>query len=146
MESMLAPILQEVDTRILIGFAVVMGILVVVTLIKKAVKLSAVVAAFAAIAIAIVPAANDFQEKYKFNIVDGAAVFSIEGTDYKIDKRTVDNIEMENTGFSGYKTVITFLGNEGEASSNITLNIPTFMVSSIRDFADKQDIKIKVRE
>lgn len=138
MNSVLAPILGELDTNLLIVFAVLMGACILFALIKKAIKIAAVVGCLMTIAILLIPYVKDFQNKFKFSIDSGVATLVVDGSEYIIDRELVEHIRIENKGFDGYKIEIS----EEDGITYIT--IPTYMVKNLTDFADKYKIDYEV--
>lgn len=140
MTTMLEPILGTVDPKIIYMFAGIMGVCIILAIIKKVFKVAIIVTIIAAIALAIVPFAEDFQEKYKYNLEDGIVTIMIEGQQYLIDRADCKSIEMQNEGMAGYS--LRVVASDGA----LEIIIPTFMKPSVEDFASRYGIPITVRE
>ena len=140
MESMLEPILGNIDVNILWIFIAIMGVCIILSIIKKAIKLTIFVAAIAAIAIVLVPMAQDFQTKYNFQMENGSIVMTINGEEVSVEKDICKEIELENKGSQGYE--LRAVTDEG----TLDIIIPTFMKEGVEVFADRYGIPIEVME
>lgn len=140
MESFLAPILGEVDTRLLIVLAVGLVIFLILAILKKALKLAIGIGIAAIIIIYAVPMATEFQKDYKFEVADGVAVVTIKGKEFELDKDYITDISLVNEGLSGWRAEIA-------SEDGVThVVIPQFMYESVKGFANKYSIPIEVRE
>ena len=140
MESMLEPILGTIDTRVIWVFIAVMGICIILSIIKKAIKLTVVIGIIAAIAIFVAPMAEDFQSRYHFEMVDGAITMTINGEEVSVEKDICKEIELENKGAEGYE--LRAVTTDG----TLDIMIPTFMRDGIKTFAERYGIPIEVRD
>lgn len=141
MTTMLEPILGSLDNRIVIIFIVIMVICLILAIIKKVFKVALFVAALAIIATIIMPIASDFQDKYQFSLESGTAVITIDGQEFKMDRVQCKSIEMENKGSGGYE-LRADMGDEGV----LDIIVPTFMLDSVKHFAERYGIPIEIRE
>lgn len=140
MTTMLEPILGNLDNRIVIVFIVIMAICLILALIKKVFKVAIFVAILAIAASFLMPIAKDFQEKYQFSLEDGTAIIKVEGQEYKLDRIECKNIEMENKGSAGYEL------RAETSDGTLDIIVPTFMLDSVKHFAERYGIPIEVRE
>lgn len=140
MDSVLAPILGELDTNLLIFFAVLMGACILFAILKKAIKIAIVVGCLMVASIALIPYAQSFQEKFKFSVDAGVATLVIDGAEYTLDRELIEHIKIENKGFDGYDVEFT------EEDGVTYVQIPTYLVKSITDFADKYKIDYQLLE
>lgn len=139
MTSMLEPILGQLDRRVIILFIAIMAVGIILALIKKVFKIVFVLGAFVAIALLIMPMAEDFQERYQFSLANGELSITVDGEEYTIDRLECKEITVTNLGLDGGYSLSANLGDEV-----LNIKIPVFMVSSIEGFADRYDIPIKI--
>lgn len=140
MTSMLEPILGQVDPTVLWVFIGIMAVCVVLSIIKKAIKIAVTVALIASLATVIAPLAQEFQENYKFEIVDSTAILKIKGEEFRLSRDECKDIRLENKGSKGYSLIVD------TKNGKLDIIIPTFMMTSMRDFADKYGIPVSVLE
>lgn len=116
---------------------IALGILVIIAIVKKAIKLGIfLIVAWIVISMLIMPAAQDFKEKYNFEIENNTAVVTIDSREYRIDKDI-------------YKSIDIVPGEDG--SYNIKLNtdtethtieVPKFIAKNIGKFAEGKGIEV----
>lgn len=140
MTDMFAPILSELNPTYVWIFVGICAILVVLSIVKKAIKLALIVGLIGLCVSVVAPWAQDFQEKYKINFDNGALVMKVNGEDFRLDKEAIKSMQLVNDGFGNYSLGITY--DDGLQ----TIGLPTFMTNTIKEFADRYSIPIEVLE
>lgn len=139
MTSMLEPILAELDPRILWVIVGLFVALLIITLIKKAIKLTLTVACIIAALMILMPMAEDFQSKYNFDIEDGKAYITTEGQEFIIEELSkVKEAKFIYNGINGVDVSIKY------TDTNMNFNVPSFLAESIQEYFDKYDIPYKI--
>lgn len=140
MTDMLAPILSEIEPTYIWMLVGICAIVLLLSLLKKAVKLAITVLIIGLCATAVVPWAQNFQEKYQIRVEDGALAMKIDGEDFFIDREGIKSMQLVNDGFGNYSLGITY--KDGLQ----TIKLPTFMTNTIKEFAERYYIPIEVLE
>ena len=137
MSSILEPILGSLEPWAIYVFIAMMAVCLILSVIKKVFKITALVSVLIIIAIIILPMANDFQDRYGFSVEDGVANIKMQGQVYKLDSKLTKSIEMKDNGSGDYLLIAPSVDNEG------TLNVlvAKWMLDPIKEFADRYGIK-----
>lgn len=140
MNLIFGEVLSQLDSRLVYILAGLLAISVIIALIKKAIKLAIIVGVIAFAISSLGPMASDFQNKYQLEVNRDKAVITIDNQKTQLSKEDVSKLLFVNNGLSGYTITVKY--NDGIGS----VNVPTFMVKSIKDFAENQGIPVEVRE
>ena len=139
MLSMFEPFLAELDPMIVWVVIGLFAVLLLITVIKKAIKFTIIVAAIIAGLVLVIPVAQDFQSKYQFEIADGKAMVVTDGQQVIIDNiGKVENVVFTYNGLNGVDVSIKY------TDTNMKFNVPSFLAESIQEYFDKYDIKYKI--
>ena len=139
MTSMLEPLLAELDPKIIWIIVGLFVALLIITLIKKAIKLTLTVACVIVALMILTPMAEDFQSKYKFDIADGKAYITAEGQEFIIEElNKVKDAKFVYNGLNGVDVSIKY------TDTNMNFNVPSFLAESIQEYFDKYDIPYKI--
>lgn len=139
MSSMLEPFLAELDPTIVYIVIGLFAVLLLITIIKKAIKFTIVVAAIIACLVLVVPMAQDFQSKYQFDIKDGAAHLVTEGQEVivgELDK--IKEVKFTYNGLNGVDVKIKY------TDTNMGFTVPSFLAESLQEYFDKYNIDYKI--
>lgn len=139
METLLEPILAELDYRVVIGAVAILLIVGVLALVKKVIKVGIVVIILALSLSTLGPMAQSFQENYKFNVENGAIHIVLSGNEYTIDKDLCEEINMTSKGIKGYELEAVF------EDGTLRVMIPTFMMGKIQAFGNKHGIPMNIQ-
>lgn len=140
METLLEPILAELDMKVVI---VAVGILLtigIIALVKKVMKAGISVIIVAILIATLGPMAQSFQENYRFNIEGGVMQIGLGENDYVIDRDSCKEIKLTNKGIAGYEVEAVF------EDGLLKIMIPTFMMGQIVTFSDRYNIPTTVIE
>ena len=139
METLLEPILAELDYRVVIGAVAILLIVGALALVKKVIKVGIVVIILALSLSTLGPMAQSFQENYKFNVENGVIHIVLSGNEYTIDKDLCEEINMTSKGIKGYELEAVF------EDGTLRVMIPTFMVEKIQAFGNKHGIPMNIQ-
>lgn len=139
MDNMLQPILAELDPNIVYLVVAVFAVLLVLTVIKKAIKLTIIVAVITGCVFMLAPMAEDFQERYQFTVEDSQVILKVDGREYIIDNPT--NIKEAKLVYTGKQTIDVVIKY---TDTNLGFTVPVFMGDTIKDFFEEYDVKYKV--
>ena len=139
-QSVIEQIIDVIGPNGLKYIAAAIVIVLLVSLIKKAVKFAVTVGIVAIIlAYIVVPVYNNIDSKYDFSIQDGVGVITtVEGAEYKLTKEACKSIKMVEQVDSKYKLIIDM------ETDDIEIEIPAAIVSSILKFAENQEIPVDI--
>lgn len=139
MLSMFEPFLAELDPMIVWVVIGLFAVLLLITIIKKAIKFTIIVAAIIAGLVLVVPVAQDFQSKYQFEITDGKAVVVTDGQQVIVDNvGKIDKVTFTYNGLNGVDVEIKY------TDTRMNFNVPSFLAESLQSYFDKYDIKYKI--
>lgn len=140
MENMLQPILAELDPKVVYIVVAMFALLVVLAIVKKALKIAIVVAVFGSCIFLLAPAAKEFQSNFKINTEQGAIHLLSEGQEYTIDNFA--NIKKATLIYNGKQQIeVDIEYNE----SFLNFTVPAFMGEQIKEFFDSHDVKYKIQ-
>lgn len=139
MISMLEPFLAELDTSVVLIVIALFSVLLIITMIKKAIKFTIAVAIIIAGLIFVIPMAQDFQSKYSFEIENGKAIIVTEGQRLIVDELDkIEEVTFTYNGLQGVNVKIKYTGNSMSAT------IPSFLAESLQKYFDKYAISYKI--
>lgn len=139
MISMFEPFLAELDPTIVYIVIALFAVLLLITVIKKAIKFTIIVACIIAGLVLVVPVAQDFQSKYSFDIKNGAAHVMTEGHELivgELDK--IKSVKFTYNGLNGVDVDIKY------TDTNMKFNVPSFLAESLQEYFDKYQINYKI--
>lgn len=131
-------VLGNVDQKVWIVVGIILFIMFIISLIKKAVKLGIFIAIILAVNMFIIPSVKQYQEKYNFRIEDNKAMMTVDGRDIVIDKDTCDGIKFNGKSSESSQYSISIIV-DGET---IDFEVPKFIQTGIEKFADAVEIDI----
>lgn len=140
MSSLIQPILAELDPTIVMIVIAMFVVLLIITIIKKAIKFVIMTTVIIGVLILSIPAAKSFQENYNFEIKDNAAYIISQGQDYVIDDiGKIKSATFIYNGLNGVDVQIKYI------DTNFSINLPSFMAESLQKFFDKYGIAYKIQ-
>lgn len=139
MDNILQPILAELDPSVVYIVVAVFAVLLVLTIIKKAIKLAIIVAIITGCIFMLAPMAEDFQEKYSFTVESDQLIIKTGGREYKLNNPTA--IKEAKLVYTGKQTIDVKIKY---TDTNLNFTIPVFMGEGIKDFLEQYDIPYKV--
>ena len=139
MNMIFGEVLSQLDSKLMYVLGGLLIMTVIVSLIKKAIKIAITVGLIAFCVTSLGPIATDFQNKYKMEVDKYKAIITIDNQKTVLNKEEIKSIQLINHGLSGYTLNITY--KDGVAS----INIPNFMMNKVKSFAENSDIQVEVR-
>lgn len=141
MENMMGEILSQLDYRVVYVVVAILIVSAILAIIKKAIGIAILVGVLAFGISFLGPMAKQFQADYKFDISStGVATIQAKGNMIKLGKDEVKSIDLVNKGVKGYVVNVTYTDGVG------AIKVPTFMMTPIRLYAEKQGIPVKLIE
>lgn len=152
LESLKGQLLGSLDEKIVYLCLAVIVVLIIITLIKKAIKFAVVLVVFAVAMYLLVPIAKDFQNNYKFNVdSDGVLTITADGKDLVLDnsepesrydnKARVEKLTIQKQSDGDYHLNIEYTDR-----STQKFVIPSFMRSNLINYLNKQEYDYKLLE
>lgn len=125
--------LDENTMYIVIGIFLFTAIL---TLIRKAIKITIVMIILALLITAVIPVAKDIQDKYGVRLGNGCIILKIDGNDVTIDKNSIKDIKITKEGVFGHDIEIKY--SDGLSK----IKVPDFMMTEIRKYFEREEIPV----
>lgn len=152
LESLKGQLLGTLDPKIVYLCLAMIAVLIILTIIKKAIKFAVVLVVFAVAMYSLVPMAKDFQNNYKFSVdSDGVLTITVGGKDL-----VLDNSEPENKydDESRVEKLTVQKQSDGDYYLNIVytdgstqkFEVPSFMRSNLINYLNKQEYDYKLLE
>lgn len=139
MTSMLEPFLAELDPSVVWIVIALFVALLLITIIKKAIKFTIIVACLIAGLVLVIPVAEDFQSKYQFEITDGEAHITTEGQELIVGELSkIKSVKFTYSGLNGVDVNIKY------TDTNMSFTVPSFLAESLQEYFDKYDIDYKI--
>lgn len=139
MDNLLQPILAELDPTVVYIVVGLFAVLLILTVIKKAVKLALIVAIIMGCVFMLAPMAEDFQEKYSVVTETDQILIKVDGREYEINNPTA--IKEAKLVYTGKQTIDVKIKY---TDTNLNFNVPVFMGEGIKEFFEKHNIAYKV--
>ncbi|MGL5440161.1 MAG: hypothetical protein ACRDA4_07230 [Filifactoraceae bacterium] len=127
---------MNINPSTLYLIAGVLIILIVIGIIKKAIKLTVVICILLAINLYLVPIAKDLKDKYKVTLENGVIVMSVEGKEIKLDPKECKEIKIIPNDEGSY--TLRAVMKDGEKD----VKIPKFVVKYVENKAKEINIKV----
>ena len=150
LESLKNQFLGSLDPKIVYVCLAVLAVLIILTLIKKAIKIAIVLAILGVVIYSVVPMAKNFQNDYKFSIDSkGVLTVTVEGKELVLDNTEkrfdddirVDKLEVKRESSGEYALKIYYTDGTAQA-----FTVPGFMRTNLINYLDKHGFKYKVLE
>lgn len=130
-------ILDKIDTNTLLVIIIAMGIVFILSMIKKVAKVAISVVIVAIIAGAGIPSVEDFSKSYGFEINGKVATITVDGKETKLSADMCKNIEIIGDWFGGYTAEIENITGQIQKVS-----IPSYMVGDLEVYANNSGINL----
>ena len=143
MDNLVAPILAELDTNLVIAIAVLMIILLAVSIwvIKKVTKMVIFLACVVICLVFVVPAASSFQEKYNFSVEDNNITIISDGQEYTLGNLgEIKDITMVYNGMQGVNINIKY------KDSSLDIEVPVFINNLLKEYLDSRNMDYVIKE
>ena len=132
-------LLGNIDKRVLIAAAVVLAILFVISLIKKAIKLTISIGIILAINIFIIPIVKEYQEKYNFRIEEDKIMVTVDGTDVTLSKDSIQKIKFNGKDDDSNMYSITII----HSGDTFEFEVPKVTLPVVEKIAKSIDVEIE---
>ncbi len=133
-------VLSQIDPNVIYVVVGILFISIVLALIKKAIKIALVVVVISVLLGGLAPMAKDFQANHKISVENGVVKIFVKGNTLELNKDLIKKIELVNKGVSGYKLKVTY--EDGLS----TIDIPDYMVNTVKMFVKENDVPIEMRD
>ena len=143
MDNLVAPILAELDTNLVIVIAILMVILLAVAIwvIKKITKMIIFLACVVLCLVFVVPAASSFQEKYSFSVEDNNITIVSDGQEYTLGNLgEIKDITMVYNGMQGVNISIKY------DDSSLDIEVPVFINNLLKEYLDSRNVDYVIKE
>lgn len=152
LESLKGQLLGTLEPNIVYLCLAMIAVLIVLTLIKKAIKFAVVLVVFAVAMYSLVPMAKDFQNNYKFSVdSDGVLTITVDGKDLVLDnsepeskyddESRVEKLTVQKQSDGDYHLNIVY--TDGSTQKFV---VPSFMRSNLINYLNKQEYDYKLLE
>lgn len=152
LESLKGQFLGTLDPKIVYLCLAMIAVLIILTIIKKAIKFAVVLVVFAVAMYSLVPMAKDFQNNYKFSVdSDGVLTITVDGKDLVLDnsepeskyddESRVEKLTVQKQSDGDYHLNIVYTDG-----STQKFEVPGFMRSNLINYLNKQEYDYKLLE
>lgn len=135
---MIDSILSQLSLTAVYIVIVVLAITFILCLIKKEIKIAILLIATMFMVILVGYSAVNLQNNVNFSVVDGVGRLNIRGKSINLDKDIIEKMIVESRGVVGSTLTIKNKDGIGE------IDIPTFLVSPLVQFAEENDIEVEI--
>lgn len=122
--------LSALDPNVLKLCAAVLGALAILSLIKRAVKLGIFIAVLAVGSALILPAVQDFQEKYSVSVENDQLIMVIDGQELRLGAGNIKSMSLEKDAAGAYVVRVVYKDTQTPAS----IQIPAFMRGVVGEY------------
>ena len=146
--------LSQLDPNIVKVCVAVLIVAFILSLAKKAVKLAIVVLVIAVACGGLIPKVTEFQKNYGVHTSNnGALIVTVDGKQFKFgdergdsDRNQIKDIEMVKESNGDYTVIINYADKHNENTGNYTFSVPYFMKEPIKEYIDKYNYILSIRE